>query len=161
MAKLTKQLAGLQEHLDGGEDVLHVVEGAYEAKIMGQDTVRNGILAATDQRLVFYAKKLTGFDFESFPYGNISSIEAGKNMMGRQIKFFASGNEVHVKWIKDAKTLEALVAHIRSNMGNGGRSAPAGESSLDKLKKLAELRDAGVVSDEEFEEKKARLLEDV
>ena len=34
----------------------------------------------------------------------------------------------------------------------------AGPSNLDELKKLAELRDAGVVTDEEFDREKARLL---
>ena len=34
----------------------------------------------------------------------------------------------------------------------------AGPSYLDELKKLAELRDAGVVTDEEFDREKARLL---
>ena len=51
------------------------VLGAYETKIMGRDSVRNGIFVATNKRLVFFAKKLTGFDLEIFPYKNISSIE--------------------------------------------------------------------------------------
>ena len=36
--------------------------------------------------------------------------------------------------------------------------APSGQSPLDELKKLAELRDAGIVTDEEFDRVKARLL---
>ena len=71
----------------------------YETKIMGSDSVRKGILAATDRRMVFFAKKVGGYDLESFPYGNISSLEQGKNMMGGLLKFFASGNTVSMKWI--------------------------------------------------------------
>jgi Short C-terminal domain len=37
-------------------------------------------------------------------------------------------------------------------------AAPAGEDHLDKLKKLAELRDAGALTDAEFEAQKAQIL---
>lgn len=54
-------------------------------------------MLATDQRVVFYAKKLGGYDLESFSYGNISSFEQSKTMMGYQVSFFASGNKVRLK----------------------------------------------------------------
>ena len=63
MAKIDKLLKQAKEHLDEGEQPLQTVLGAYETKIMGGDSVRNGIFIATDQRLLFYAKKLTGYDF--------------------------------------------------------------------------------------------------
>jgi|SRR5215203_7363129 len=99
MAKLEKLLDQAKEHLDEGEEVLAVVKGTYETKKMGNDWTRAGILAATDHRVVFYAKKVGGYDFEVFPYNHISSIETGKGMMGHHITFFASGNQVHLKWI--------------------------------------------------------------
>lgn len=118
MAGVDKLLAQLQQHLNEGEQVLAAVLGAYEAKVMGQDSVRNGILVATDRRLVFYAKKLGGYEFESFPYENISSFEQGKDMMmGHKLAFHASGNNVKVKWIKDAVALSQLVEAARSRMG--------------------------------------------
>jgi hypothetical protein len=39
-----------------------------------------------------------------------------------------------------------------------GIEAAAGDSDLDRIKKLAELKDAGAISDEEFEAEKARVL---
>jgi hypothetical protein len=59
---------------------------------MGSSTVRSGIFLATDRRLIFYAKKMGGYDFESFPYANVSSFEQSKGMMGHSMRFFASGN---------------------------------------------------------------------
>ena len=50
-------------------------------------------MIATNKRLIFFAKKLTGFDLEVFPYKNISSFEMGKNLMGHHVSFFASGNK--------------------------------------------------------------------
>jgi hypothetical protein len=38
-------------------------------------------------------------------------------------------------------------------------TAPARDDVLDQIRKLGELRDAGVLSDEEFETKKSSLLE--
>jgi hypothetical protein len=32
--------------------------------------------------VLFFAKKVGGYDLESYPYGNISSLEQGKTMMG-------------------------------------------------------------------------------
>lgn len=85
MAGLEKNLKHLWEHLDPGEVVEASVLGAYETKIMGKDSARNGVFAATNRRVVFFAKKLTGYDLESFPYENISSFEMGKGMMGHTI----------------------------------------------------------------------------
>jgi Bacterial PH domain len=81
MAKLEKLLDQAQEHLDEGEAVHATVMGTYETKKMGEDWNRKGILAATDQRLVFYAKKMGGYDLEVLPYDHISSIEASKGIM--------------------------------------------------------------------------------
>jgi Bacterial PH domain len=52
---------------------------------------------ATDDRVVFFAKKMGGYDLEVFPYKNITSIETGKGMGGHHVKFFASGNEVRAE----------------------------------------------------------------
>lgn len=128
---------------------------------MGSDSVRTGSLLATDRRVVFYAKKLGGYELESFPYGNISSFEQGKNMMGHNVTFFASGNKVHMKWIKTDKDLATLTETVKAAMnGSKPTAAPAttAPDPMDQLRKLGELRDAGVLTPEEFDAKKADLL---
>jgi Bacterial PH domain len=92
MAKLDKLVERAREHLEDGERVETAIKRTYETKLGGHDTTRAGILIATDRRLVFYAKKLTGYDLEVFPYENISSMEMGKGMAGHNVTFFASGN---------------------------------------------------------------------
>ena len=57
MAKASKNLEHLEHHLEFGEDVLAHVEGTYETKIMGSESVRKGVLAATDRRVVFFAEE--------------------------------------------------------------------------------------------------------
>lgn len=141
--------------------------GAYETKIMGNDVARNGILLATNERVVFFAKKLGGYDLESFPYANISSFEQSKSLMGHSITFFATGNKVHVKWINTLPELAEVTATVKGAMSRSKNvdSAPAATANaggaddvFGQLRQLGELRDSGVVTTEEFETKKAQLL---
>lgn len=177
MAGLDKNLQHLQEHLDAGETVEAAVLGTYETKKLGNDWTRNGIFAATNRRVVFFAKKLGGYDLESFPYENISSFESGKGMMGHTLTFHASGNSGRMKWIQQADAIGRLVEIVRGRMGKGVSasavgatppppppvthpSAPA-DDPYEKLRKLAELKDQGILTVEEFEAKKTVLLEGI
>lgn len=161
MAKLDKLLAQAREHLDEGEETVSAVQGTYETKIAGNDSVRKGAFIATDRRLVFYAKKLTGYDLESYPYDHISSIEMSKSMMGHQVTFFASGNKVHMKWIDAKQDVSGFISTVRTRMkGGDGAGAPATAEPdvADQIRKLAQLRDDGILTEEEFQAKKAQLL---
>lgn len=171
MAKLDKLVAQAQDHFEPGEKARAAVQGTYETKIMGSDLVRSGVLIATDRRLVFYAKKLGGYDLESFPYRNISSFEQSKNMMGHAVTFFSSGNRVHMKWIPVNTDLAAFTSAVKQSMtpepsaplpAPTAAAAPApggtGGDVMAQLKQLGELRDAGVLTPEEFDAKKTELL---
>lgn len=165
MANLKKLLKHAQEHLEPGETVDAVALGAYETKIMGNDSVRNGILMATNRRVLFYAKKVGGYDLESFPYENISSFEQSKGMMGGKVSFYSSGNKVNMKWIKEGD-LGELTRLVRERMGKGDSAAPtappppapAGDDIPAQIKQLAALRDDGILTEDEFAAKKADLL---
>ena len=163
MANLNKLLQNLKPHLDDDERVEQAVLGTYESKLMGKDTVRAGILAASNHRLMFYAKKMTGYELEVFPYSTISSIEMGKNIMGYYLRFFASGNQVSIKWIRDEE-LSEFVSFVKKRLGSQGKShsdsQPAkADDPLDQIKKLAELKAAGIITEKEFNDKKKKLLD--
>jgi hypothetical protein len=111
MAKKDKLTKLAQEHLDG-ETAQHVIMGAYETEMLGQDTARNGIFIATDTRIVFYGKRTLGYDLEVYPFSNISSIESGKKALGRYINFFASGNKVKMKWINDPE-VDTFLTYVK------------------------------------------------
>ena len=159
MAKIDKLTKLAEEHLDEGEQFHCVVMGAYETKIMGKDSVRNGIMGATDSRIVFYAKKTFGYELESFPLSNISSIEMGKSFMGGNITFFASGNKATLKWIKGKGDIEEFVTFVREKSGKADTVEGSDQPDIpDQIKKLSELRDQGILTEEEFEAKKTGLL---
>lgn len=118
MAKIDKLAEHAKEHLDPNENVNAVVLGSYEIERFGGKTARKGIFLATDIRLVFFAKKLIGYDLEVFPYSNISSIEVSKGMLGHTISFHASGNNVKMKWIhKQDDGVKTLVNFVRDHIG--------------------------------------------
>lgn len=158
MAGLKKNLKELQPHLSEGEEVLAHVFGAYETKIMGNDSLRNGLMAATNKRLIFFAKKTFGFDMEMFEYSNISSVEASKSMMGHTITFFASGNKASLKWIHEGD----VPAFIETVRAKSSKPAPASSAPApdvyDQLDKLAALKDKGILNEHEYETKKQALL---
>ncbi len=161
MSKLDKLVQQANEHLDVDEEVLAAVQGTYETKMMGNDAVRKGSFIATNRRLVFFAKKFTGYDLESYPYENVSSIEMSKGMMGHSITFFASGNKVHMKWIDKKQDMAGFIETVRERMKGGAATAsasPAEQDAAEQIRKLAQLRDDGILTDEEFQAKKAQLL---
>lgn len=180
MAKIDKLLEQAKAHLNPGEQVAAAVQGTYEVRILGPDSVRTGVLIATDSRIVFYAKRLGGYDLESFLFGNVSSFEQSKGLMGHAISFFASGNKVSMKWINDAAAMQQFVNVVRASMQPEGTSprvnmpgrdvaqpvtsAPAAHSAsdhasiIDAIARLGDLHQAGVLSQDEFSAKKAELL---
>lgn len=161
MAKIDKLVKEASAHLQQDEKIVASVLGAYETKIMGQDTVRNGVFLATDRRVFFFGKKMFGFESESFPYSTISSFEYGKGLMGKTISFFASGNKVKMKWINVGE-VDLFIETVRESIGKKSSPEPAQVTPQDditeQLRKLAALRDEGILTDEEFTVKKQKIL---
>jgi len=87
--------------------------------------------------------------------------------MGKRIVIKMSGNESEMKWISQGDP-DGLVALVREKMSS--RSAPSQlgaplpppsrvESDIpEQIKRLAELRDSGILSEAEFTAKKQELL---
>lgn len=68
--------------------------------------------------------------------------------------FITAGDGIARRRAEDARAQEeAIDEYIRQAAGAGSAS-----SAADELQKLAELRDAGVLTDEEFAAQKSRLL---
>ncbi len=56
-----------------------------------------------------------------------------------------------------ARIMQVVSEHAASQAAGGGSSGP-GEDTISKLERLSRLRDAGALTDEEFEEQKRALL---
>ncbi|MFD1885566.1 PH domain-containing protein [Paenibacillus wenxiniae] len=157
MAKIDKLIALAREHLQPGEEVLAGVFGAYETKTLGQATIKNGVLIATPDRIFFYGKRTFGYDSESFPFSNISSVETGKGLMGKTVTFFASGNKVSMKYINEGD-YDQFIQIAQSKIGKKSSNAESVNDPIEQLKRLAELKESGIITEDEFAAKKKQVL---
>ena len=164
MSKESKHVVKFkQSHLNPEEKVVAWGEG-YIGEMMGSGdkSQHNGVLIVTNERAAFYRKGILGEILETIPLKKITSLER-KSMMGhRTIRMHTSHDQLEFKTFEKNKEQE-LVGAIES-----GREEPKPElkphalpksDPMDALKKLGELKELGVITEEEFQEKKVVLLE--
>lgn len=162
MAGYEKSLKLVLQHLEQGETIKASVFGAFGTKLLGNDTIKNGVFVATERRVVFFSKGLFGFELESFPLKNISSINVAKKMMGHEIKVHASGNDASMKWIQKGDVSQ-FVQYVNENIGTAAPSPASGfagqtDDIPSQIAKLATLKAQGILTEEEFVAKKTDLL---
>lgn len=168
MANKEKNLSLVKDTvLNEGEKIIYCIYGAYETKSLGNDAVKNGVLVATDKRIIFYAKRFSGYDLENFDYNKVSTFELSKKMMGNVLTFYSSGNKVNMKWINDTE-LDNFVSYVNERMQQNDLKVTQQEVSepivddeelnFKKIKQLKELLDIGALTQEEFDTKKKQLL---
>lgn len=170
MSREPKHVVKFKElHLKQNEKVIAWSEG-YIGNVMGNGsgTQHNGVLLVTPERVVFYRKGIMGEVIESVPLKNINSLERQSGLMKHTIFIYSSGNKIEFKSLSKADN-EKLVSEIEKAQENSG-SAPAKpvasaepaepkEDAYEQLKKLGELKELGILSEQEFNEKKAVLMQ--
>ena len=122
---------------------------------------------ATNKRLIFVDKKMmSGVRVEEFQYAKISSIQYKTGMIVGKITIYTSGNDAEISQVTkeltrpfsdhvSARILDPAQQHASAPVA----AKPAEEDVIDKLSRLGELRDKGVLTDEEFTAQKAKLLD--
>ncbi|OAT18826.1 hypothetical protein M979_1650 [Buttiauxella noackiae ATCC 51607] len=151
-------------HLQSGESIVSWGEG-YIGKMMGKgkDTQHNGVLLVTDVRVTFYRKGFIGEVIESIPLKSITSIERKSTMGHRSLRIHTSHDDLEFKtFSKDTEI--SLINAIESGRNLKPEDSISMISQInsdpfEQLKKLAELKNAGVLSEEEFQSKKNKLME--
>ena len=165
MAKESKHVVRFRkDHANVGENVVAWAEG-YIGKMMGKGDKKqyNGVLIVTESRAVFYRKGFVGEVLETMPLKNITSVERKSTLGHRIIRLHTSHDFLEFKTFQKEGEA-ALVAAIESGRNQSNESVVSVSTELDpmeKLKKLAELKDAGVLTDEEFNIKKRQLLAEI
>lgn len=160
--KQQKEIDQAKNVLTEGETVLDVTTGLGKVKRMGKETSRNGALIVTDRRVIFFTKKLGGYEMSDHVYGLLTSVDYKKGLLNGSISLAASGDHYHLSMVPK-EDIERVAQCIRSQMAEVRShpvptAAPAGPSIVDQIQQLAALRDQGVLSEEEFQAKKAELL---
>jgi Bacterial PH domain/Short C-terminal domain len=150
-----REIKRLTEYLWEGEQVERMTTGAY-----GKGT---GLVVLTDRRLLFLQHGIMSQTTEDFPLDKVSSIQWSSGMMLGMITVFASGNKAEIKNVNkgDGKEIVDLIRHRLSDKtppANPATTGGGGQDVYEQLRKLGELHTGGVLTDEEFEKKKADLL---
>jgi len=149
-----------KKHLKEGEIIKSSGDG-YIGEMMGKGDKKqhNGSLIVTDSRVIFYRCGLFGEVLETMPLKNITSIERKSFAGHRTIVIHTSHDELAFKSFdqkKEAEIFDAIEAgRHQENQPTQSSIAP---DSADTLRKLADLKTAGIITDAEFEAKKADIL---
>ena len=122
----------------------------------------NGQFVLTNKRACFYSKAPFEEIFETIPLSKITSVETSSLMGYRVLRLHTAHDDLEFKTLAPKALFDKLLAHLERL-----RHEPAGvsvaptvsaESITDQIKKLGELRDAGFLTNDEFNAKKAELL---
>lgn len=146
-----------ERHLQAGEEIAAWVPACRDKKGL------EGAAVLTTRRLVFYRKGMTSEKFEPWPIARVTSVESRRGMVFFDATIYTSGDTMELRMAdKDraAEFVQALQQAIHPDPAADAAAAPAAGATdpLAQLERLGALRDAGVVSDEEFAAKKAELL---
>lgn len=100
-----KEIKELPKILWEDERVEQIIQGMYNNG--------NGVLVATNKRLVFVDKGLMfGLKVEDFPYDKITSIQYETGMLMGEITIFASGNKAEIKYLDKAGSIAIPVETV-------------------------------------------------
>lgn len=141
------------------EIVENIVQGMYNNA--------NGILVATNRRLIFVDKGfLFGLKVEDFALDKISSIQYETGLLTGKLTIFTSGNKAVINNIAKNKVrtfgdfVRAKISTPKPNYTETTHSdsdVPQ-KNALELLERLAKLKDQGVLTDEEFALQKKKIL---
>lgn len=158
MANYKKSLTLVLEQLDENETIKESIYGSIEQP----ESVTNGkgLFVATEKRVIFFQKKMFGTNIESFPYNTISSIQKKKSWLGgKSIVILSSLSAIAIDSIFDGDD-DKFVKFISSQIGNSGQTTIIKEIDIPaQIKKLADLKEQGILSEQEFNIKKVELLD--
>jgi hypothetical protein len=143
-----------KKHLEQEEAILLVVNGISEKGALGKQ--HTAIYIATDRRIILYINKLFGNKIKTFPYSTINSIEFKDTFMfGHNILIFVGKKKYTMKFVQE--NAEQFTQIVEQKTGKSINSVNPNDIP-DHIQKLSELRDKGILTEEEFISKKKELL---
>ncbi|WP_329529657.1 PH domain-containing protein [Streptomyces sp. NBC_01462] len=157
-----REIQRLPEVLWEGESVEMLATGQYGGGA--------GLIAMTNLRLIFYKNGIMQQTVEDFPYGKISSVQWQGGMVMGTLTVYTSGNRADIKNMPKDQG-KALADDLRRHIAQGTTPgvAPAGSAAVpapapaqdiaSRLATLDELRGQGLLSDEEYAQRRTHILD--
>jgi hypothetical protein len=149
-----KEIKELPNILSVSENVDNLITGIYNSNF--------GILVSTNHRLIFVDKGfIYGLKVEDFPLDKITSIEYETGFVSGEVTIHTSSNIAKIRQVDkvSARKFAEFVREKLSKPKENPSIISAQPDILGQIEKLAKLKDAGILSEEEFVEQKKKMLE--
>lgn len=151
-----KEVQSLPEIMADDEVLLYATSGFVD-----KGTV---LVVVTDQRLIFVNRGMIfGTDFREIPFSNINGVSYSKKLVLANVSIDNGANTTLIKNVNKGTapifvdTLKKAINNAEQRKNASVASTPAA-SVADELLKLKSLLDAGVLTQEEFDGQKAKII---
>ena len=149
-----KELRHLRNLLHANERVVELGQGTYGD--------RQGLIILTDYRLFFFEKSLGTETNQEFILKSVTSMSSSKKMTGDTLMIHTAGNEAEIRNMSHGQgdTLTRAFRNLQATSNAPAASpVPPADDLLTQLERLAGMRDRGIISTDEFNAKKAQLMD--
>ncbi len=150
-----KEIKYLPEVLDEGEEIKAMTSGVHEGNTW--------LIVVTTRRVLFLDKGMIyGLKQMEMPLAQITSVSHKTGIMFGEIEIDTAGGKKKIETIskKDVTKVAAIISDLVKHV-HSSPSVPQQTQQIDiasQLEKLAELKEKGILTEEEFLSQKAKLL---
>lgn len=122
---------------------------------------------ATDKRVAIKIPQLTGNDERSIPYNSITSVDLDLGLVNKRLTLQTPGQTYHIGvGNTDKDELREITKFIRQKISEANQPTSLTpkkeqENPAEQLEKMSDLHEKGVLTDEEFQNKKEDLLDQI
>lgn len=122
--------------------------------------------AVTGERIVVHIPQFLGDDERTIPYRSISSVDLDTGLVDKRVSLQTKGQTYHVQATEPGKDeVKRALRFVREKVEEAHQPQTVQTASepdpTEQLKNLKELHEQGVLTDEELEEKKQSLLDQI
>jgi hypothetical protein len=165
----SKYYAKVKDYLDEDEIPQFILRGkTVEIKYGGGDDDKWGksvYTVVTNKRvLIVIAQRLSGNDTRSIEYRSIDGVNFEKGLINKELHIRAGGATYEMHVLDQSETKEAMGyirEQVQASQQPSQTTADSEPDPTEQLKNLKELHDEGVLSEEEFESKKKKLIDKI
>lgn len=140
------------------EHVVVLAIGTFDKKM--------GALVLTTERIVFFDQAWKSQDLEEFSIDAIQSLGVSKRVTGETISIAISGRSAEITNVHHGEGEELVAAFREVRDLRAAATVPLtpgplspGPDAFDHLRRLSELHQAGILTEQEFASKKAEILD--
>ena len=173
----------VRDILDPDEKVHYITNGGTidvegsgaGSSVFGNDRGRKSSLGnlravITNRRVAVKIPQMTGDDERSVPYDSITSVDLDTGIANKRLTLQTAGQTYHIQVTEPKKEeVQEITRFIREKRKEANQQEVVVQQSddssepdpLEQIEKLKELKEAGAISEDEFEEKKQDLLDKI